>query len=184
MPLEPQDQNNYGVLVPTTFIFDMAEISNLDISDDFKETLIRLYMNLNRMSLALSAKENGYFPLNQVINGQRYFPNTATLFSGISTVAYRDVFRVVVDFGALPNAGVKTVPHNIAINAGITFTHIYGAASDPVGFNYIPIPYSSNAAATAQVQIDVDATNVIIDTGTINRSNFTLTLIVLEFMKY
>lgn len=180
MALQPQDQNNYGISLTTTFLFDVDDIQELEIKPEFKETLIRLYMNLNRMLLALNKKENGYYPLNQILSGQQFFPNPSASYLEQSN--YREVFRLVINFGALPNATTKSVPHNIAINAGVSFTHIYGTATDPVNFNYIPLPYASPTLID-NIELKVDATNVTVITG-INRTAFTETYIVLDFMKY
>ena len=39
-----------GTQLPTTYIWDVSQIQNLNISSDFKELLIRLYQNLNTMA--------------------------------------------------------------------------------------------------------------------------------------
>ena len=87
---------------------------------------------------------------------------------------------MVINFGALPNAGTKSVPHNIPINGSYTFTRIYGAASDTTGLNYIPLPYASPTAAN-NIELNLDATNVNIITGS-NRSNFNITYVIVEYI--
>lgn len=180
MALDPVDQTINGVSIPTTYSFDVGEIYALDIDDAQKETFVRLYQNLNRMLLALSVKENGFYPLNQIVNGQQFFPNSSDSY--MQPINYRDVFRVVINFGALPNATTKSVAHGISVNAGTTFTSIYACASDTTGFNYIPIPYASPTLVN-NIELKVDATNVTIITGS-NRSNFNVCYVVLNFMKY
>ena len=108
------------------------------------------------------------YPLNQIVNGQQFFPNSSDSY--MQPINYRDVFRVVINFGALPNATTKSVAHGISVNAGTTFTCIYACASDTTGFNYIPIPYASPTLVN-NIELKVDATNVTIITGS-NRSNF------------
>ncbi len=176
--------NQYGASVPTTNVWDPSEIYASDLSPELKEILVRMYQNLNIMSTVLNVKDTGSY--NNTFAGanvQQWFPNPANNSTTSGRATERPVYRTVINFGALPNAITKSVAHNIICNGLTTFTRIYGAASDTTGFNYIPIPYASNAAATAQVMLTVDATNVTIDTGTVNRSNFNICYIVLEYIQ-
>ncbi len=101
----------------------------------------------------------------------------------------RQVFRKVIAFGALPNAGTKSVAHGIDTlpqdlpnnYIGFSFTRIYATATDPVNELYIPIPYASNVAANV-IEINVDATNVNITTAS-NKTAYTITYVVLEYIK-
>lgn len=172
----------FGSFLPTTQIWDPSELYAVDInSQQFKELLVRMYQNLNNMAISLNLKETGYFPLQEFVNGQLYFPNPALNSSTGLYPTFRQVFRTTINFGALPNTGTKSVAHNITVNAGTTFTHIYATASDTTGFNYIPIPYSSPVLAN-NIELSVDATNVNITTGS-NRSNFNICYVVLELIK-
>lgn len=173
------NQNISGSFVPTTFILDVARIQSVDVnSDDFKELLVRLYQNLNRMALSLNVKESGFYALNQFVTGGLYFPSTPS--TSLTNQDYRNVTRLTINFGVLPNAGTKSVAHGITCNAGVSFVHIYGAASDTTGFNYIPLPYASTTLIN-NIELKVDGTNVTVITGS-NRSNFNLSYIVLEFL--
>jgi hypothetical protein len=177
---------NFGLTVPTTNVWDVNEIQQVDVnSPEFKELLIRLYQNLNLISTVLNLKDSAYYDTHEFVTGQSFFPNP-TLNSTSTTVAtYRPTYRLVVNFGALPNAGASPITqglHGLNINSGFTFTRIYGAASDTTGFKYIPIPYAS-ASGADDIQLDVNATNVVITTAS-NRSNFNVCYVVLEFMKF
>ncbi len=179
MALPTVNQNISGSFVPTTFIFDVAKLQDVDVnSDQFKELLVRLYQNLNRMVLSLNVKTSGYFPLNQFVMGDQYFPATAS--TSLTQANYRPATRVVINFGALPNTGTKAVAHGITCTANTSFVRIYGTASDTTGFNYIPLPYASPTLAN-NIELKVDATNVTVITGS-NRTNFNLCYIVLEFI--
>lgn len=169
--------NTTGQFVPTTYIFDPAELQELDITPEFKETLIRLYQNLNRMQFALNGKTTGTFALNQFVTGQLYFPKQAS--SSLVNQIDRPVTRLTINFGTLPNTATKSVPHGIIFNSGVSFTRIYGTATDPVAFLALPIPYAS--FLTDDIVLDVDATNVNITTNS-DRTNFTITYVVLEFL--
>lgn len=174
------NQMNPGSFVPTTSAWEISQIQSVDVnSKQFKELLVRLYQNLNTIALSLNTRDAGYYALEEFINGQIYFPNPSLTSSTPQTPAFRQVFRMVVDFGALPNAGSKSVAHNIDITAQFSFTRIYGASSDQVGFNYIPIP---NVSATIPVEIHITLTEVVITT-TANLTAYTKTYIVLEYLK-
>ena len=169
--------------VPTTDIWDVSQVYDTDFRDpgQMQELFVRLYQNLNNMSLSLNARDAGYYDTQQYLNSQVFFPNPALNSSTATTPTYRSVFRKVINFGALPNTGTKSVAHGIVCSAATSFTRIYGAASDPAGFNYIPLPYASPVLAN-NIAIDVDATNVTITTGS-NRTAFTITYVVLEYLQ-
>lgn len=173
MAIPTVNQNVSGSFVQTTFILDVARINEIDVnSDEFKELLVRLYQNLNRMVLSLNAKDTGFYALNQFVPGQQFFPATAS--TSLVNQDYRSVTRLVINFGALPHTTSKSVAHGITINSSVTFTRIYATASDVSGFNYIPIP-SFNAT------IAVDSNNVTITT-TANLTNYTIVYVILEFL--
>ena len=169
--------------VPTTNIWDVSQVysTNFDSPDQIQELFVRLYQNLNNISLSLNARDAGYYDTMEFLNSQVFFPNPALNSSTATTPSYRSVFRKVINFGALPNTAAKSVAHGIVCSAATSFTRIYGAASDPVGFNYIPLPYASPTLAN-NISIDVDATNVTITTGS-DRTAFTITYVVLEYLQ-
>lgn len=168
---------NYGLFVPTTNVWDVSQINTVDVnSREFKELLVRLYQNVNNISLALNIKDSGYYDTKEFVNGQLFFPDPAT-----SSQQYRQDYRMTVNFGQLPNAGTKSVPHNIPINSGYWSTRVYGAATDSTGLAWIPLPFVDVAGNS--IQLDVDATNVNITT-TSNRTNFNRCIVVLEYLKF
>jgi len=176
------DQLGPGLFVPTTNVWDPSEIEATEVtSQAFKELMVRLYQNLNVMSLALNLKDTGYYVDQEFVTGQVYFPNKTLSSTTAQAPTFRQTFRKVINFGALPNTATKTVAHGLTITSGFTFTRIYGTASDVSGFNYIPLPYSSNVAG-APIEFSIDANNVIITTGS-DRTAFTVTYIVMEFIK-
>lgn len=178
------EQNNYGSFVPTTSVWDVGPILEVDVtSPQFKELLVRMYQNLNLMSNVLNVKDTGYYNTLEYVCGQLYFPNQALGLNASLSGVFRQVFRTVIDFGALPNAGIKSVPHELIFNESTVFTRLYGTASDTTGLTYIPIPYSSAAAITGNIELSVDVTNVNITTGS-DRTNYDTCVVVLEYLKY
>lgn len=174
-----------GEYVPSTEIWQVVqELSTANPgSDQFKELIVRLALIVNRVNLAVNTKETGiYDNSREFITSGQYFPNP-TFFSGTPQEPDpRMVYRTVINFGVLPAAaGTKSVPHNIVCTAATSFVRIYATATDPVGLNYIPIPYASPVLAN-NIELSVDATNVNITVG-VNRSAFTICYVVLEYIQ-
>lgn len=169
---------NYGAYTLTTNVFDPSNVYNSDIEPNLKLLLVRLYQDLNYMANVLNVKDTGqYTNAFEMVNNQQWFPDPALNSLSSTTPTQRPVFRTVINFGALPNFATKSVPHNILVNKGYSFTRIYGTATDPVGFTYLPIPHEAPS-----IQIDVDATNVNITTLA-NLTNYTITYVILEYIK-
>lgn len=175
------DSSQYGAFVNSTYIWDVQALYQTDVtSPEFKELLVRMYQNINAISLVLNIKDTGMYETSEFVNGQIYFSNPALNSSTDQTADQRQVFRTVVNFGQLPN-GSKQVDHNISTNAAVTFTRIYGAASDTSGLNYIPLPYAS-ASGTDDIELRVTSSKVIVTTAS-DRTTFNVCYIVLEYLK-
>lgn len=174
----------FGLFIPTNYIFDVQQLQQVDVnSPEFKELLVRLYQNINSMCIALNLKDSGYYNTQEFVNGQSWFPNPALTSASATTPTFRQVYRQVVNFGTLPNAAAKAVLHNIPITIGYSFTRIYAVSSDKVALTYIPIPYVDVATAgAADIQLDVNATQVVITTAS-NRTNYTVCYVILEYIK-
>lgn len=172
---------NSGAFVPSTQVWDVSEVYSTDVnSAQFKELIVRLYQNMNTNSTAVNARDSGIYDTEEFVNGQSYFAATAISSRTNSTSVRRQVFRKVVNFGALPNNTTKSVAHGITVTAGVTFTRIYGSATQP-STKFLPIPYSSATAADI-IELYVDGTNVSIKTGK-DMTAFTACYVVLEYLK-
>ena len=173
-----------SALIPTTRIYD---IESLEIDNPgLKEFLVQLYQTVNLLSVTVNQKDTGYYTLDEFVNSQYFFPNTIAPGNyEDSATDFRTVYRTVVNFGALPNAGTKAVPHNIqgiGANTTFSFTRIYATATDPAAPSFIPIPFASTIAVANNIALFVDQTNVNITTG-LNRSNYTICYVVLEYLR-
>ena len=175
-------QLNFGSFVTTTNIWEIQQLQELNIDPKLKELLIRLYQNINTISLSLNTRDAGYYVQQEFLNGQIYFPDSTLNSTTAQAPTMRQVFRTVVDFGALPNAGSKTIPHNIDVQPTFKFTRIYGTASKSDASVNIPIPFSSITAIANNIEIAVSITDVAIFTG-IDYSAFTNCFVVLEYIK-
>ena len=91
----------------------------------------------------------------------------------------KPIYRKVIDFGALPNANLKSVAHNI--NYIKICTKAYGMAyrdSDKIN---MPLPYVNNAAIANGINIYADDTKIYIRTG-VDLTKVTA-YIILEYTK-
>lgn len=173
-----------GLYLPTTDVFDSLNLQNIDPSSrEFKDFLTRLRQTINSISIAVNLKDTGYYITDEMANGQLYFPDPALNSTTLKRPTFRNVFRKVIDFGALPNAGVGnaiSIPHGITINTNFSFTRIYGTATDP-NTSFIPLPYAGLAVSANNVELSVDTTNVVI-TAESDRRGYTTTYVVLEWI--
>jgi hypothetical protein len=139
------------------------------------------YQNLNLMANVLNAKETGNYNNSFPTNcSQQWFANPVNNSSTMARGQQRPVFRTVINFGALPNATKKSIPHYIVCNGETTFTRIYGVASNTTGLKYIPLPFV-DVTGTNPVQLDVDSTNVNVTTIT-NLTAYNVCYLILEYI--
>ncbi len=175
-----------GQFVPQTDVFDVAALYEENInSQTWKEYLVRLRQVVNNIAIVLNAKDTALYDLEEFVPGQQWFPKSSLNSASNSGVAqnYRQVFRLVVNFGALPNTTTKSVAHGIGnFSAEFSLTRLYGAASDTTGLSYIPLPYSSATSAANNVELYMDNTNVYISTG-VDYSSYNVSYIIIELLK-
>lgn len=171
MAFLPNNNNNQGMLVPTSIIYDAQRLQETDVnSKDFKQLLVRLYQSINIISLAINKREVGMYPLEEFVIGNLYYNPSSAAISD-----FRPIFRTTYNTGAL-GAGVTNIPHGFPtpIPDSWQFVHIYGAANDRVTHVYYPMP-------TTLLTVSLDATNIIITNGT--GVTFTSSSIVIEYSK-
>ena len=177
MPTNPGDYGSFG---PTTNVWDITELQNVDVkSPEFKELLVRLYQNINLLALVLQTADKGIYDTEEFVNGQIWYPNPAYNSASLTSPQYRQVFRKVINMGPLQNPLTRQ-PHGITCTADTSFTRIYGTATDPIGLTYIPLPYVDVAVAS-NIQLYVDDTNVNIVTES-DRTMYTICYVVLEYL--
>lgn len=176
----PENEVNLlGVFVPTTNIWDVGQIYDVEVNSvEFKELLVRLYQNINNISNVLNVKTSGFY-INVETNSSNQYYNLANPTDPLNQ---RPGFICTVDIGAL-GAGVKSVNHGINAPTGITNTYkfmkIYGAATNsatPVGY---PLPFAG--ASGNNIQVTVTSTQVVINNQSGN--TFTDATVILEYVK-
>jgi hypothetical protein len=178
MAINPQ--KNIGLFVPTTNIYEIEQIQEEGLSKELlKNIFVHLYQDMCNIALALNLKDSAYYPLNEFINGQIYFPNNNQINKSNFG---RPVYRTVINFGSLPNTATTSVPHNINMIGSFSFTRIYGCSTNTITNTFIPLPYASASSVANNIELKVDSTNVYITTGA-NQSAYTITYVILEYLK-
>lgn len=134
--------------------------------EGLREAVNDLYQDI---ATTVNSKEGALFvPIEKLTSGQYFIASNPQ--------NNRAVYRMVVDFGALPNTGTKSVAHNIVgWDANFRLVRAYGAATDPIGLSAVPIPNDN-------IFLEINSTDVIITT-TANFSAYTDSTIVIEYTK-
>lgn len=175
-------QSEYGSFVPTTFTWELSQLQDLDIDPKLKDLLVRLYQNINLISLVLNTKDSALYPLQEFVNGQQFFANPTLDSTTSQSPTQRQAFRLVINFGTLPNATTKSVAHGLTITSGYSLTRLYGAATKSDQSEFIPIPYTSASAVNQNIELNMDDTNVNITTG-VDQTAYTISYVVIEYIK-
>lgn len=144
--------------------------------DDARPFLVE---TLKKISNAINVREIGFFLDEELLSGKQFIPSPA--LTGDSQ-QFRTVLRKVIDFGALPNAGPKSVPHGIVVDSNFTLIFAGAYATDPINLISVPIPYVDPSGINSAISLTIDTTNVNIVTG-VNRSNFTRCYVILEYIQ-
>lgn len=157
-----------------SFSSDNSSLQNqlplsIEISEDPKEMRFDINDLYQTIASAVNNKIGGLYVLQEKINSQQYFK--------VSNVQqYRNIYRMVVNFGVLPNTGTKSVAHNISgWDSNFRLTCAYGASTDPINLEAVPIPNDN-------IFLKINSKDVIITT-TANFDTFTDTTIVIEYAK-
>jgi len=108
---------------------------------------------LKKISNMVNVREIGWYLDEEVLTGQQFIPLYGT--TGVNA-QYRSIFRMVVDCSPLV-AGANPFPHGIDFsNDRFTLIHLYGAATDSIGFKAIPLPNNIDS-------LTMDSTQVLIN---------------------
>ena len=129
----------------------------------------------------VNVKETGIYELEQQLTSQTWFAP-----AGERATQTRDTFRMVVNFGALPNNTSKSVPHTINVTSSTSFTKMYAVATNPSATGTtpfaFPIPGTDPTDLTKPVMVWVTTSNVVIKSSS-NLSAYTTCYVVLEYLQ-
>lgn len=175
MAYNVDQQINTGSFVPTTNIWDVSQLYELDVnSAEFKELLVRLYQNVNTIAIVLNTKATGYYINEEFVSGKLFFnPNSN------DPLLLRPGFIKTINTGAL-GAGVTAVNHDIAVTNTFKWMFIYGAATDTNTVVGYPLPFAG--AAGNNIEVSVTATQVLINNN--SGVTFTDSQVTLEYCKF
>ena len=174
MAYVPDQQINTGSFVPTTIIYDVARLYEVDVnSDEFKELLVILYQSVNNIAIALNTKYSALQINEEFADGSLWFNETSFKQEDL-----RAGFHINVITGPL-NAGVTAVLHGLPVTADWKWMTIHGAATDTDTVTGVPLPFAG--ATGNNIEVSVTATHVVID----NQSGFTFTnsQVYLQYVK-
>lgn len=142
---------------------------SVELSEDPKEMRFDINDLYQSIASAVNNKIGGLYVPEEKINSEQYFDPS-------NLQKLKQVYRMTVDFGALPNTSSKSVAHNVSgWNSSWRLTSAWGGASDPVNLQYLPIPNDG-------ILLEINSTSVTVTT-TSNRSAFTASTIVIEYTK-
>lgn len=167
----PVDSQNLESYVP---VYDVAP-------EKWEEARPFIVEQLKKLATAINIREIGWFLDQELLSGKAFIPGTNNILDGGSSQTFRTILRKVIDFGTLPNATTKSVPHGITFDANFTLIQMWASATDPVNLIALPIPYDS-AGTAGGIALYMDATNVNIVTQS-NRSTYTRCFVVTEYIQ-
>lgn len=140
--------------------------------EEFEEFRVKFLEVFRSISNTVNSRQIGLFDLTEFITGEQWF------ILGNAQVK-RTTFRKVFSIGAIGAGVTLNTAHGLT---GVTaYTHIYGTAVTAFP-DFRPIPYASVTAVNQQIEIRVDATNIIISNGAA-APNITSAIVVLEMLK-
>jgi hypothetical protein len=130
----------------------------------------------------VNGKENATYSTLETVTCQNWFSTSPAS----SQQLQRQGFRKVINFGALPNTGTKSVAHGITVTASTSITRIYGAATNPTALDpnprFIPLPYVDTTTEANEITLYASDVNVYVVTAA-NFSAFTICYIILEYLQ-
>lgn len=145
--------------------------------EDAKPFLVE---QLSKISNAVNIREIGYYYDEEIETGKSFIPADEMLGSNSSdSQQSRAIFRKVIDFGPLPNAGAKTVPHGITFDSNLTLISLSAGATNPTSLDAIPVPFSS-PTLNENIKLHITSTDVRILTG-IDYSDYTRCFVTIEY---
>lgn len=136
--------------------------------DDLRGLATQIDISYIDIASKVNARTVGTFATGfSLVTGERWY------LTGSSTG--QQTLRQVYPFIAAGN-----IAHGINFAAVITFTRIYGVFTD--GSVYYPLPYVDVTAANNQVNVVVNATNIVVTAGGGSPPSITKGYVILEWL--
>ena len=161
------DSQNFDSFVP---VYDV-------VPEKWEDARPFLVEQLKKISNGINIREIGWFLDVELLSGKQFF--TDQTITGTSE-QFRSVFRKVIDFGQLPNAGTKSLPHGITFDVNFTLVSMWLSATDPVNFKAFSLAYWAKNIP-GDIILNMDATNVNVTTAS-NYTAYKRSFIVIEYL--
>lgn len=170
-------QMNTGSYIPTTNIWEVSQLHDIDVnSDDFKRLLVRLYQNINNIALVVNTKVTGYQIQQEFVSGKLFYNASA---NPNDPLQLRPGFIITINTGAL-GAGITSINHNISVTNTFQWMFISGAATNSGTLVGYPLPFAG--ATGNNIEVTVTLTQIVIN----NQSGVTFdnSQVTLEYCKF
>lgn len=169
-------------LLPTTLSIDVQRLYSVDVnSQDFKNLLVSIALDINKIMVAVNSKATINYSTNEVATGCTFYPDPALDSTTNRSPSQRQILSKTINFGTLPNNTTKSVAHGIDWTSNFLLIGVRGAATNASKTKGISLGYSS-PVAVENISLWADDTNVNVKTG-MDRTEFTDTNIFIEFIK-
>lgn len=152
------------------------------IPDKWEDAKPFLVEQFKRIALAVNIREIGWHLDEELLSGKAFIPGVEPIGNLSTSQVFRQVLRKVINFGALPAAGTKSVPHGIVFDANFTLIHMYASETDPTNFVAGPVPQCDPLKLSDGIKINMDVTNVNITVG-VDMSSFTRCFVTIEYLQ-
>lgn len=145
--------------------------SSLYLPDDPHQQTLKLTDSLRTYADGINTRTIGQYYFNEI--------NTGSVLSSNNPQKNRQLFRKVIDFGALPNSTSKPVHHGLTITNTFQFVKMIAVGNNPNATGTTPYAI---AIPDTNSQLQLDPTDVIITT-TADYSSYTNCYVILEYAK-
>ncbi len=169
--MNPNDSQFFESYVP---VYD-------EVPDSWEDARGFLAEQLKKISNAINIRTIGWLLDEELLSGQQFIPSNPTALIQGTAPQFRSVLRKVVDFGALPNAGLKQVPHGVTFDSNFTLIRLFASATDPTALTAISIDHAA-LILNQNINIFLDSTNINITTA-FNFSTYTRCFVFIEYIQ-
>lgn len=143
-----------------------------------KQKAVYVYIKATS-GLAENQQENVLNDVKGYVDGSNSY-STDEVKTGGKWIDGKPIYRKVVNFGALPNATIKTVSFDIVYVD--TWASVSAIASYENG-TAVSIPYADVASVSQSISYMITNNTISVNTGTTNRSEITKCYFILEYTK-
>jgi len=164
MTIEANNSQTFESFVP---VYDV-------VPETWEEGRQFIVEQLKKLANAVNVREIGFFLDEELLSGKQFIPGTA------NNQAFRTVLRTVINFGALPATGAKSVAHNVIVDANFSLVSMWLSATDPINLVGFSLAYYSIAAG--DIKLNYNATDVVVTVAS-DYSAYTTSYVIFEYIQ-